>query len=107
MRIGAKLSIEAIREFTAQCIQARAVGRQLLARQVEKLDFATEAARTLILADIAEYPMMTPDLRQKAKDRLYKALTAKPPDEGQEAKRQRQQIELSGQGFTRPSRFSK
>lgn len=135
MRIGAKLSISEIRQFVEEIQRARATGRELttdeekfldwllvrvgqwpadiidfmskLAGQVGKLDFSTEAARTLILADISEYPLMTPDHRQKAKDRLYRALTAKPPDEGQEAKRARQAAQVSGHGFERPGRFGK
>jgi hypothetical protein len=135
MRFGTKLSITQIREFTETIQSARATERPLtmdeekfldwllvrvgqwpadvldfmgrLAAQVGKLDFATEAARTLMLADVSEYPLMTPDHRQRAKERLYKALTHKPPEEGQEAKRARQRTQVSGHDFERPARFGR
>jgi len=133
MRFAPNLSIEEIRKWLAAVQGARADGRPLttdeerfmdwllvrvskwptdvidfmnkLTTQVQKLDFSTEAARTLMLADIAEYPLMTPDHRQRAKDRLYRALTAKPPDEGQQARQRR--MSVSGHGFDRPTRFGK
>jgi hypothetical protein len=69
------------------------------------LVFQTPAARTVLLMDVDEMPTMTPDQREKAKDRLQRALSSKPPTE--QKGKGRGGVSVSGKSYALPPRFQK
>jgi N12 class adenine-specific DNA methylase len=73
---------------------------------ITKLDHLTEAARTLLLQDVSDYPNEEDkDERRQIKARLYKALTGRPPEESAESKRReaREILAVAGHEARRPN----
>ena len=112
LKYGNPLSEEQLAFLRWLCARVHRWSDNLLARieqlppQIEALVFQTPAARTVLLMDVDEMPTMTPDQREKAKERLQRALSSKPPTEAKK-NNGAAAANVSGRTFTLPPRFQK